>query len=999
MVVEEGVTVLNQTPSAFYQLMAAEATATQRNLSLRLVILGGESLDAQTLKPWFERHLDGPRLVNMYGITETTVHVTYRPVTVADTIEATGNRVGRPLADLKAYVLDSHMQLAPVGVPGELYVGGEGVARGYLNLPDLSAERFVPDPFGKTPGARLYRSADLARFLTTGELEYLGRIDRQVKIRGFRIELGEVEAALLSYSPVREAAVLLREDTPGIKQLVAYLVFNQVRASSADEMRSFLRRKLPEHMVPAAFVVLDEMPLTRNGKLDRSALPAPGSERPRLEEAFVAPRNKLEELLAETWKQILRLDRVGIEDDFFALGGDSIRAAVLIDELQARLGEIIHVVAIFSAPTIAKLAAFLAEHYPEAVSKILGRSAAANSVKAAKIDSSMVAQVRRLIKPLAPRTRPRVAKNAPAIFILSAPRSGSTLLRVMLGGHPQLFAPPELELLSFNSLRERKAAFTGRDSFWLEGTLRAIMEVEGCDAWRAASIMEGYEAQCLTTQQFYGLMQKAVGDRRLVDKSPSYALDPATLERAEEDFEGAMYIHLVRHPCGMIQSFDEYRLDQIFFRYEHSFSTRELAELIWLVSNENIIEFLGRIPRMRKHQVKFEDLLSYPEQAVDRLCAFLGLEPHPALLQPYADNRKKMTDGIHAESRMLGDLKFHTHSAIDPRVGDRWKDAITEDSLGEPTRRVADLLGYGRRRRESGNAHKAVSVASPARPQPESPLLTIQASGGKLAFFCVHPVGGGAVQYGHLATHIGPEQPFYGIEGLDPDEPYMEIVERAAHYVKAMREVEPVGPYLLGGWSFGGLVAFEMAQQLNGRGEEVALLALLDPMHPFPGGAYGDTFDSKDPAVIVEQISKLTGWGPGIDPIHLKRLSHEEQLNSIIETGRRTSLLPPGIGTENVIDWLRGFREKLKAASRYVPRVYAGRITLFRLEGTRYADPQEPQKRLDPVSRWSRLSKETIDVHTVPGTHHTMVLEPHVRVLAERLRRCIGEAVDKRVNR
>ena len=352
------VTVLNQTPSAFRQLVAVDSSsaAADRKLALRLVIFGGEALDLQSLSPWFERHGDlCPELVNMYGITETTVHVTYRPLRRSDLDGPSVSPIGQRIPDLRIYVLDSGRQPVPIGVAGELYVGGAGVARGYLNRPDLSAERFITDPFAEEPGGRLYRTGDQARWLPDGSLDYLGRIDQQVKIRGFRIELGEIEAALGQHPFVREAVVLAREDTPGDKRLVAYVVAHGAPEPTAGELRSHLKDKLPEYMIPSAFVPLPAMPLTPNGKIDKRALPAPLGARPELGDAFVAPRSPVEALLAEIWAQVLGIPGVGAHDNFFALGGDSILAIQVISKAkQGGLG--LSVRQIFQHQTIASLA-------------------------------------------------------------------------------------------------------------------------------------------------------------------------------------------------------------------------------------------------------------------------------------------------------------------------------------------------------------------------------------------------------------------------------------------------------------------------------------------------------------------------------------------------------------------------------------------------------------------------------------------------------------------
>jgi amino acid adenylation domain-containing protein/non-ribosomal peptide synthase protein (TIGR01720 family) len=332
----ERVTVLNQTPSAFAQIARTESSLPD----LRLVIFGGEALDPASLEPWFARHGDErPRLVNMYGITETTVHVTYRPLRATDTRSV----IGVPIPDLSLAVMDRGFRPAPIGVPGELVVGGAGLARGYLGQPELTAERFVPD----ARGGRLYRSGDLGRYLPNGDVEYLGRLDHQVKIRGFRIELGEIEAALM-LAGARQAIVIVREEA-GDRRLVAYVTGDV----PVEELRQSLRERLPDYMVPAAFVALDALPLTANGKVDRKALPAP--DQPGSQESYVAPRTREEEILATVWAQVLRLPRVGVNENFFELGGDSI-LSVQIAARARQAGLLLTTRQVFEHQTVAGLA-------------------------------------------------------------------------------------------------------------------------------------------------------------------------------------------------------------------------------------------------------------------------------------------------------------------------------------------------------------------------------------------------------------------------------------------------------------------------------------------------------------------------------------------------------------------------------------------------------------------------------------------------------------------
>jgi amino acid adenylation domain-containing protein len=354
LLAEEQVTVLNQTPAAFYQLIQVEDSGLVKPLGLRYVIFGGEALNFINLRPWFDRHGDGePQLINMYGITETTVHVTYRPVTAKDSLTETRSLIGTPIPDLRLYLLDARLQPVVPGVVGEIYVGGAGVARGYLNRPQLTSERFVADPFAEQPRALMYKSGDLARLTENGDIEYLGRGDLQVKIRGFRIELGEIEATLVEHPGVQQAVVLARKDGPGEPRLVAYCVEGAGGAPTSDDLREFLRTRLPEHMVPYAYVQLDALPLTVNGKIDRAVLPAPAVAT--LAEPQLAS-TRLEQEIIDIWCQVLGTPRVGLGDNFFDLGGDSLLLATVHTRLQGSLNIEIPITDLFEFPTVRSLA-------------------------------------------------------------------------------------------------------------------------------------------------------------------------------------------------------------------------------------------------------------------------------------------------------------------------------------------------------------------------------------------------------------------------------------------------------------------------------------------------------------------------------------------------------------------------------------------------------------------------------------------------------------------
>ncbi|CRM27937.1 Gramicidin S synthase II [Pseudomonas sp. 28 E 9] len=353
---EASVSILNQTPSAFRQLIAAQGNSDQAH-SLRQVIFGGEALEPGMLKPWYARAVNaGTQLVNMYGITETTVHVTYRALEAADAQLVGVSPIGVRIPDLQLYILDAQREPLPFGVVGELYVGGAGVARGYLNRDALNAERFLHDP---ATGLRMYKTGDLGRLSADGSVEYLGRNDDQVKIRGFRIELGEIQAHLATADGVRDAVVIAREDTPGDKRLVAYVIADGTPSAAA--LRDHLLLSLADYMVPAAFVLLERFPLTTNGKLDRKALPAPDTDA-LARRGYAPPQGAVETTIATLWQDLLKVDRVGREDNFFELGGHSLLAVKLIERMrQVELSADVRV--LFGQPTLAALAAAVGGHH------------------------------------------------------------------------------------------------------------------------------------------------------------------------------------------------------------------------------------------------------------------------------------------------------------------------------------------------------------------------------------------------------------------------------------------------------------------------------------------------------------------------------------------------------------------------------------------------------------------------------------------------------------
>ncbi len=983
-------TKISLTSSHWHQIVD-ELVAADRTVPdcLRTLCTGAEAPSTEKFAE-LARRAPAARLYNFYGPTEATISGTRLPLPRdPEAIAALGRvPIGRPFRGVRVYLTDPALRTVPVGVAGEILLGGSGVAVGYLGRPALTAERFVPDPWSTTPGARLYRTGDLARHRFDGAIEFLGRADTQVKVRGFRIELGEVEEALREHPDVREAAVMVRSET-GDERLVAYLVPEPGTAAATltvSALRAALAERLPEFMVPSAFVTLDAMPSTPTGKLDKKALPAPDSARPDLAGAYIPPKTPLERFLAEAWQDVLGVDRAGLDDSFFDLGGNSIQGATLINRLEATLGQHVYVTALFDTRNLGELATYLAVQYDERVSELFGEESLPPEALDAmrrrrestrRVDDERLGQLRALIEPLAPFPRESAEKNPRAVFVLSPPRSGSTLLRVMLAGHPSLFAPPELELLPFNTLGDRKRAFSDRYSFWLEGVLRAVMELRGCDADEARAMMEERERREQPVRDFYREMQGWIGDRILVDKTPSYALDPAILERAEEDFDEPLYLHLLRHPYGGILSFEEARLEQLFFRYDHDFERRELAELIWTASHQNIVSFLDGVPAERQMRVHFEQMVGDPEPVMRGVAAFLGLDYQPAMIEPYQERQRRMTDGIHEQAKMLGDVKFHTHKKIDSSAAERWRDVYTEDFLGDVTRELAIGLGYDELER-TGPADAAGASATSGLP----PCLTALRPGDADVppLFLIHAVFGDTYFFRFLAAGLAPGRPVYGLRALGMEageEPLRSIEAMAARYVDSIRSIRPEGPYHLVGSSMGGVIAYEMARRLRAAGQEVALLGFLDTGAPGEAPTPDDASAGK--RFEMEALHHLLG---GADPDSVARLetmeSRDERLSHILTTARAAGALPASFDLARLRRLMDIVNANGRAMTEYRPEPYDGELLHVRAATTaeRMERPQE--------SGWSALAGH-VTVEIAPGDHMSIHFPPHAEGLARRL--------------
>ena len=598
-------------------------------------IIGGEALFNEQISFW-QQHAPNTRLINEYGPTETVVGCCiYEAPAKAKNSGAVP--IGRPIANAQLYLLDQEMQPVPTGVTGELYIGGVGVARGYLNQPAVTAEKFVPHPFATGHGERLYRTGDLARFLPDGNLEYLGRIDNQVKIRGFRIELGEVESVLAQHPAVQETVATVREDIAGDKRLIAYVTL--AREQSVSELRLYLKDKLPSYMVPSAIVVLDALPLTTNGKIDHQALPAPDDTRSRLGNSFIAPRNLLELKIAEMWEEILNVRPIGLTDNFFDVGGHSILGLRLMARIQKEFDLDLPLATLFEGGTVEHLAAILRQRTP------------------------------------------------------------------------------------------------------------------------------------------------------------------------------AKQTHLV---------------------------------------------------------------------------------------------------------------------------------ALEKGGSGAP-------------------------------------------------IFFMHPIGGGIVCYAYLARQFGGDHPVYALAAYEVDDPHETLAAMAEAYIKEMLAVQPHGPYLLSGWSFGAFVALEVARQLSAQGHDIGLLAIVDSEAPGLSEEWEtEAVDEDDPVVLVRQLEILANRKDHL-PIkedHLRQLGPDEQLLYIMDLAKEAHIMPQELNLVQVKRSIKNLKTRVNAGRTYLPPVYDGKVTLFRC--TNVIPRYQAFLETDPTWGWRNISSLPVDVHIVPGAHETMVVEPEVQVLAAKLKTCIA---------
>jgi amino acid adenylation domain-containing protein len=795
----ERVSFLNQTPSAFQGLLRVDASATER-LHLRQVALGGEPLDAASLLPWLERYGEQARLLNMYGPTETTVAATFHPVTVDDLRGPGGSIIGQALPDLAVRVVDAYGHEAPIGVPGELWIAGAGVSRGYLDRPELTAERFVTD---EAPSRhRWYRSGDLVRRRADGNLQYLGRIDTQVKVRGFRIELGEIEAALLACDGIREAAVLAREDTPGDKRLVAYVTGTGGQLHAAA-LRERLARRLPDYMLPSAYMILEAMPLNANGKLDRRALPPPAALSAAIRD-YEAPQGETEAALARLWEELLGVERIGRGDHFFELGGHSLLAVEMVGRAQKSLQRHIDLKELFVAPVLQDFAA--------AISMLEGRPSE---------HSSLV--------PI----RPHGASQP--LFLVHGGAGGAHYAQSLArwidsdvpiyGLEPKGYLTAEAPLETVqdmahryvDAIREVQPHGPYRIAGWSGG---------GTIAYEMASLLLGMDEQV----PFVGLIDT------LFEQAPKPDVRGVIRHYASAPFDAA----------------EEFIL--MLSRFEDGAQNDSIELPPAGTSFASTIEFFARRGRIPESLRPLLHDTSAVEQYL-RVChanrkAIWNYVPHafsgPVTL--FSAARENRADPSIGWSKMLG-------KHLEVVLVDGWHFNMVEDPFAEG---LCHAISAAMR---ASTTQPAQHVE-----RDYTPCITIQAGRRDTpAVFCVPGAGASVTSFAELAITLDVDNPLHGLQprGLCGQmSPHRDVPSAASAYVRAIRKVAPHGPYRLLGHSFGGWVALETALQLEDAGETVLSITVLDTHAPSLAPRQAGYLGELD---VLLRLIEIFEMHPGVD--------------------------------------------------------------------------------------------------------------------------------------
>jgi amino acid adenylation domain-containing protein len=665
---------------------------------------------------------------------------------------------------------------------------------------------------------------------------------------------------------------------------------------------------------------------------------------------------EIETYLRERAAAILELEaeEVSPEADLITLGLESVSMMELVAAVKRDFGLTLYPGEILQRPSIRQLASYLEA---ELASGAVRSGAVVDAPAVAPRSPSSTAAPATGTLP-APSAGPTRGAKPPAVFLLSSPRSGSTLLRVMLAGHPELFCPPELHLLGYPTLGERERTLGA--SYLDEGLQRALMELDGLDAAAGARLVAELTERDLLVADVYRMLRERAAGRILVDKSPSYASNLRTVLRAEDLFEGPRYLGLARRPEAVVESFVRKRMHRLLGLDGDPF---EIAEEVWCRSYRNLLELRARLGSERVHLIRYEDLVRTPEPVMHEVCSFLGVPFDSAVLTPYRGNR--MTDGVHPESMAIGDPDFHHHQGIDASLADAWKTVKLPRPLGGETRRLLVELGY------------AASDAAGGGPEPPGRfgevLVPLRATGRRPPLFCFHPAGGQVLVYRDLAERLRADQPVWALQSRALDESATEhptLAAMAADYAARIRQIQPAGePYRLLGWSMGGHLALAAAAELEAAGEKVAFLGLWDSRRPGPGG---DNSDGGPLRAIASAFGGAIGVAvarlepPARDALvrELSELGAEERIRRAVEWARDRGVLSTAVPSDALVAQAALVETHVSLIRSHQQRPVRAPIHVW------WARDDLSRR---PTTDWSRLTGAGVHTSVVDGDHFTMV--------------------------
>jgi len=1029
-------------------------------LALRVLLTGGDKLQREPRKAFTFG------LVNHYGPTENTVVTTCATVAVATGTD-TPPPIGRPIANTQVYLLNAALQPVPVGVPGELYISGVGLARGYLNRPELTAEKFIPHPFSDEPGVRLYKTGDLARYLSDGNIEFLGRIDQQVKIRGFRIELGEIEAVLSQHPIVQETVVLAWEYGPGDKRLVAYVVPNEGEIPVISELSSQNLEDSNKGSQRAEWQAEHILNWQRLYDDLYSQTSAPQDSTFNITGWISSYTNQpIPELEMREWVNSTALALLSLQPskvleigcgtglllfriaphctqywgtDFSQAALDYIRRQLrmpgqelpqvnllrqMADNFESIDTEAFDVVILNSVVQYFPSIDYLVRVLEGAVKVVkpggfifigdvrnlllLEAFHACVQLHQASSSLSKVELQQRVQKHI---TQEEEMLIDPAFFTIlkqHLPQISDVQIKLKRGFHLNELTQFRYDVL----LQVGTAVKPTWETSWLnwqkqELTSFAMRQllVETQPEILAISRVPNARLQvAIKTVEWLARNEESetVGDLReaLPEISSQAGIEPEDLWALSDELPYTIDIY-------WSSSNSDGLYDVVFRRRTTETDTMLEREITLSLPDAAVYRqpwgFYANNPLRRKFTRCLLPLRRFAEERLPEYMvpsAFVVLDALPLTPNGKVD-RSLLTAPNQAGSDDLQDAFVAPRNTLELQLAHIWEDILGISPIGV-TNNFFDLGGHSLlavrliaqiQKQFGQNLPLATlfqratieqlalilrqQISSPSW----SPLVAIQPGGFKRPFFCVHPAGGNVLCYYDLARYLGTEQPFYGLQAKEADQqpdPHTTVEDTAACYIEALRVIQPEGPYLLGGWSYGGLVAFEMALQLQVQGQQVALLALLDSS-PI---ALKEPLEDDDAVMLARLFQEYYS----LSFEYPRQLTADEQMLYVIEQARQSNLLASDFGLAQAHSFMQVHKANMQAALGYVPQHYPGRVTLLQ------AAEQPAEAPEDSTMGWGELAAEGVELHIVPGKHLTILRKPNVQVVAERLKCCLDQA-------